>query len=156
VIVDLDGRASRVLQAWATAHGLRVRWFVGRSVAELSATPAGWARYWGPTLMTSAPQTGKGFMLPRPSPGCRPPLPRGERGGAGERLSGISSAYVGSGGLNPSGLLQAYDADPLRALGYNGAGETVVAFEIDNYVTSDLNTFSQSTVCLLSVALISR
>lgn len=144
VIMDLDGRASRVLQAWATAHGLRVRWFVGRSVAELSATPARLGGVLGARIDDFRAPDGQRFYAATTQPGV-PAALSGVVSAVG-RVSdyqGISSAYVGPGGLNPSGLLQAYDADPLRALGYNGAGETVVAFEIDNYVTSDLNTFSQ-------------
>ena len=46
------------------------------------------------------------------------------------------------GGLAPTDLLGAYDITPLRNLGLDGAGQTVVFFESDGFAQSDLDTFT--------------
>ncbi len=53
-----------------------------------------------------------------------------------------STYAVPSGGLAPSDLLGAYDIAPLRKLGLDGSGETVVFFESDGYSAQDMSTFT--------------
>jgi len=50
---------------------------------------------------------------------------------------------VPPGGLAPTDLLAAYDIAPLRKLGLDGAGQTVVFFELDGFVQADFDTFTQ-------------
>jgi kumamolisin len=49
---------------------------------------------------------------------------------------------VPAGGLKPSDLALAYDYKPLRDLGLDGSGETVVFMEIDGFDQADLDGFS--------------
>ena len=142
--MDLDGHRSAALLAWATTQRLHAQWFVGRSVAELSASPGRLGAALGVKIDDFRAPDGQRFYAATTQPGVPAALYRVVSSvGRVSDYQGISSAYVGNGGLDPSALVQAYDASPLRAQGYNGAGETVVAFEIDNYNTPDLNTFSQ-------------
>ncbi|MGH2408825.1 MAG: protease pro-enzyme activation domain-containing protein, partial [Chloroflexota bacterium] len=53
-----------------------------------------------------------------------------------------SRFVVPTGGLAPTDLLGAYDIAPLRNLGLDGAGQTVVFFESDGFAQSDLDTFT--------------
>jgi kumamolisin len=46
------------------------------------------------------------------------------------------------GGLTPPDLLAAYDMQPLRDLGLDGSGETIVFLEFDDFDTRDLNAFT--------------
>lgn len=143
VIMDLGPRASSALQAWASAHGLRAQWYVGHSVAELSAKPARLGVALGVRIDDFRAPDRQKFYAATTQPGVPAALHRVVTSvGRVSDYQGLSTAYVGPGGLDPQALLQAYDANPLRALGYNGAGETIVAFEIDNYVSGDLNTFA--------------
>jgi subtilase family serine protease len=50
---------------------------------------------------------------------------------------------VPSGGMKPADILKAYDIKPLRSAGMNGAGQTVVFFEIDGFRQSDLNAYTK-------------
>lgn len=52
-------------------------------------------------------------------------------------------ALVPSGGLTPSQLLNAYDIQPLRSLGYTGKGQTIAFLEIDGYNPRDFQAFTQ-------------
>ena len=52
------------------------------------------------------------------------------------------SHVVPAGGLAPDDLLGAYDIAPLRELGLDGTGQTVVFFESDGFAQSDLDTFT--------------
>lgn len=50
---------------------------------------------------------------------------------------------VPPGGLKPIDLLAAYDIAPLRKLGLDGAGQTVVFLESDGFAQANLDTFTQ-------------
>ncbi len=50
---------------------------------------------------------------------------------------------VPAGGLTPADLVTAYDIKPLRDLGLDGTGETVVFMEADCWKQADLDAFSQ-------------
>jgi len=50
---------------------------------------------------------------------------------------------VPPGGLTPTNLLAAYDITPLRKLGLDGAGQTIVFYESDGFAQANLDTFTQ-------------
>ncbi len=54
----------------------------------------------------------------------------------------LRTPAVRAGGLTPTDLLKAYDMSPLRQLGMDGRGQTVVFFEIDWYKQSEYDTFT--------------
>jgi kumamolisin len=71
-----------------------------------------------------------------------------------ENLTGLLSAVgrvsdqrvlhtfsVPRGGLTPTDTVKAYGAQPLRAAGIDGTGETIVLFSIDSFVRADLEAF---------------
>ncbi len=144
VIVDLDANANpEIVKRWAQAHGLEVRWYVGHAVAILAAGPAPLGTALGVRIDDYRSPSGQMFY----SATTQPPVPAAlahQVQGVG-RLSDFKDYhddYVPGGGLTPQGLVQAYDATPLRAGGVNGAGETVVALEIDGYDHADLTAFT--------------
>lgn len=144
VILNMETDANpAVVQRWATAHGLHLQWYIGHAVAVLAAAPASL----GPSLDVRIDDyrspSGQLFYSATTQPSVPTEL-FGQVQGLG-RLSDYKdfhTDYVPSGGLTPQGMLQAYDATPLRAAGINGAGETVVALEIDGFNSADLNAFT--------------
>ena len=70
----------------------------------------------------------------------------GEVAGVGTIHSFVEPINVGvpAGGLSSVGLLQAYDASPLRSQGYAGQGETVVFMESGGFLKSDFNKFNSA------------
>lgn len=50
---------------------------------------------------------------------------------------------VPAGGLAPSNLLAAYDISPLRKLGLDGSGMTIVFYEIDGFTQANLDTYTR-------------
>jgi kumamolisin len=144
VIFDLTSHPdARAVERWAHMHNLRLQWYVGTGVAVVSAPPATLGRALGVRIDDYRSPGGQRFYASLVQPG----VPRGlsrdlDAVGRISDYKDYSDAYVQPGGLSPSALLQAYDAGPLRAAGFNGAGETVVAFEIDGYSQADLNKFA--------------
>jgi kumamolisin len=132
-----------VLERWATAHRLQLQWYVGHAVAVLAAAPASLGAALDVRIDDYRSPSGQLFYSATNQPSV-PVALAGQVQGVG-RLSDFKdfhTDYVPSGGLTPQGLVQAYDATPLRAAGVNGAGETVVALELDGFTQADLNTFT--------------
>jgi len=144
VVMDMvAGGASSKLESWARRHALQLQWYVNELVAVLSGSPARLGSALGVRVDDFISPDGQRFYSAKVQPGV-PAALAGEVAAVG-RLSNYkdySTAYVARGGLSPQALLSAYDAAPLRAQGLNGAGETVVAFEIDGYSMTDLSKFT--------------
>jgi kumamolisin len=144
VIVDLYGKSgASALDRWAQRRGLRLQWYVAGTVAILAATPARLGSALGVPIDDFRSPTGQRFYASVRQPGVPAPL-RGQVRSVGRvtDYKDYGDAYVGKDGLTPQTLLSAYDATPLRAQGLTGAGETVVAFEIDGYNQANLNKFA--------------
>jgi len=130
------------LQGWATRHLLRLRSYAGGEVAEVSGRPASLGRALGVVIDDYRAPDGQRFF----AASSQPVVPVG-LGGEIDGLGRISSYfqvehdYVPGGGLTPSGLLNAYDAAPLRKMGISGSAETIVAFETDGFSKNDLSSF---------------
>ncbi|HTW10764.1 MAG TPA: S53 family peptidase, partial [Acidimicrobiales bacterium] len=144
VIFDLGAaHDSAVLSVWAQRQHLQVQWYAGKSVAVISGPPARLGAALGVKIDDYTSPTGQRFYAATRQ-AMVPSALRGVVAAVG-RISDykdFSDAYVQPGGLSPTALMRAYDATPLRQQGYTGAGETVVAFEIDGYIQSDLNAFT--------------
>jgi len=144
VILNMEVHANpAVVQGWATAHGLELQWYIGHAVAILAAAPASLGASLDVRIDDYRSPAGQLFYSATTQPSV-PTALIGQVQGVG-RLSDYKdfhTDYVPSGGLTPQGVLQAYDATPLRAGGINGAGETVVALEIDGFNPADLNAFT--------------
>lgn len=144
VIIDLSNPAGwRAAQRWATEHHLSIKWYTGHSVGVLSATPVVLGDALGARIDDYRSPQGQLFYAAKLQPPV-PPALAGQVAGIG-RLSdyvAYHDDYVPEGGLTPTGLDQAYDANPLAGQGINGAGETVVAMEIDGYAAADLRAFT--------------
>lgn len=147
--VVLDLRASAVLtlvQQWADSRGLTVTPYAQGLVALLSGPSARLGHSLGVRIDQYRAPGGKRFMASARQARI-PAALQGVVTGLG-RISSYQDwradalDYVPAGGLTPSGLLAAYDAGPLASRGDQGAGETVVVFEVDGYSKSDLATFA--------------
>jgi kumamolisin len=144
VLIDLKAHVDVPgVEGWARAHDLRLHWYVGRLVVVASARPATLGAALKVRINDFRSPGGQRFYAALTQPTIPMALSReAEAMGTVSDYKDYSDAYVQSGGLNPQELVQAYDATPLRAQGLDGAGETVVAFEIDGYSQSDLNKFA--------------
>jgi kumamolisin len=143
-IIDLSAHANvGLVEQWAHSHGLQLQWYVGKLVAVVSARPAQLGAALRVRIDDFRSPSGQLFFAARTQPTVPRLLSRDiEAIATVTDYKDYSDGYVQPGGLSPQALLQAYDATPLRAQGINGAGETVVAFEIDGYTQSDLNKFA--------------
>jgi kumamolisin len=140
--MDADANPA-VVQRWATAHGLKLQWYIGHAVAVLAGAPASLGTSLEVRIDDYRSPSGQVFYSATSQPSV-PTALFGQVQGVG-RLSDYKdfhTDYVPSGGLTPQGMLQAYDATPLSAAGINGAGETVVALELDGFNSADLNAFT--------------
>lgn len=131
------------MRSWAAARQLSLQWYVAGTVAVLAARPSRLGEALGVRIDDFRSPTGQRFYAST----SQPKVPVGLRGrvtavGRVTDYKDYGDAYVASGGLSPTALMQAYDAAPLRAQGLTGAGETVVAFEIDGYSQDNLNKFA--------------
>jgi kumamolisin len=144
VILNMDDDANpAVVQRWATAHGLQLQWYIGHAVAVLAGGPASLGTSLDVRVDDYRSPSGQLFYSATTQPSVPTEL-FGQVQGVG-RLSNYKdfhTDYVPGGGLTPQGMLQAYDATPLSAGGINGAGETVVALELDGFNAGDLNAFT--------------
>ena len=143
-IIDLMPHVDAgVVKRWAGAHDLQLQWYVGKLVAVVSARPAKLGAALRVHIDDFRSPGGQRFYAARAQPSVPGALSREvEAIGTVSDYKDYSDAYVQPGGLSPQGLLEAYDSSPLRAQGFDGAGETVVAFEIDGYLQTDLNKFA--------------
>ena len=143
VVVDLRGPFARDLVArWAAGHDLTASFYAGSKVAVLDGSASEVGRAFKVEVDQFRAPGGEHFLaakrLPRTPAGLKAYI-----SGVGRISSyeGWQDDYVPGGGLTPPGLLEAYDATPLRAR-TDGAGETIVAFEVDGYTKSDLQQFA--------------
>lgn len=144
VLFDLDPHAApALLVRWAEAHDLKVQWYVGHSVASLTGTPSRLGAALGVHIDDYRAPNGQKFYSAVRQPVVPSTLARVVADvGRVSNYEGNQDYYVPGTGLLPQGMLQAYDASPLRAQGLDGSGETVVAVEVDGYTQSDLNSFA--------------
>jgi kumamolisin len=145
VIIDLDADASAaIVEKWATHHHLSIEWYAGHAVAVFSATPARLGAALRVSINDYRSPQGQLFYSATRQPSVPGALAHQiDSIGRLSDYKGYHDDYVPAGGLTPTGLVQAYDATELRAQGINGAGETVVALEIDGYTLSDLDAFTK-------------
>jgi kumamolisin len=122
---------------------LALQWYADHTVAVVAATPARLGAALGVRIDDYQSPQGQRFYSATTQPSV-PMVIAHEVSGIGRvtDYQDFHDDYVPLGGLTPSGLVQAYDATGLRAAGINGAGETVVALEIDGYTPADLSTFT--------------
>ena len=144
VIVDMGAEARpAVLQRWAKIHGLGLQWYVGHQVAIVAGKPVRLGAALGVSIDDYRSPDGQVFYSATVQPTVPTALAHQVQGiGRVSDYKDFHDDYVPAGGLTPQGLVQAYDATPLRSQGINGAGETVVALEIDGFAPSDLNAFT--------------
>lgn len=139
------------LREWARLHGLSVRWRRGDGWAVLEGTPASVADALGVDVHDYRDNKGVVFYA---SP-QQPPVPsvaHAEVAEFGRILShtphreGLPPTPpqdVPDGGLLPTQLWAAYDADELTGSGYTGKGQTVVVFSFDGFRQKDMDTFAE-------------
>ncbi len=142
------------LAGWARDRGLAVRWRDGDQWAVVEGTAPAFADAFGVAVhdyrAQAGPEPGRVFYA---SP-QQPPVPPSARAEVSEvgRILGYTPYREGlpptppldvpDGGLLPTQLLTAYNADPLTAAGYTGAGTTVVVFSFDGFDQQDMDSFA--------------
>lgn len=144
VVAELrsDARPAMLL-SWARRYEIGVVWRPGQHWVAMQGAPASFDAAFSVRVHDYVAKGGARFYA-TPSPAAVPAAIRGEIASIG-RISSylrLSMAYVPNGGLTPTTLLRAYDASPLVAKGFRGAGRTVVFFEIDGFSGSDLARFA--------------
>ncbi len=152
VLVSLH-RATRPVQLyrWATAHHLGVRWTRGEAYALVHGTGAAMSAGFAIAIHDYKARSGKRFYATTRYAQV-PSALRTSITGVGSILSYVPKTTVAglpflsdvpAGGLSPSQLLRSYDATSLAQAGDTGKGKTVVFFELDGFLQSDLDAFSQ-------------
>lgn len=139
-----------MLMGWAEHQGLSVRWRPGDSWAILEGAPAAVAGAFDVDVHDYRGMRGQVFYASPQQPAVPPPL-RVEVAGLG-RILGYTPHHeakppmlpleVPDQGLTPAALLRTYNAEPLRADGITGKGETVVVFAFDGFDQADLDMFA--------------
>lgn len=154
VTAALHDRAEPVLlDGWARAHGLAVRWRDGDDWAVIEGLPDAIAHAFGVAVhdyrIRRGPDSGRIFYA---SP-QQPAVPQGtgaEVAGIG-RILGYTPTRealpmlpreVPDGGLTPTQLLNAYNATPLVKEGNTGRGQTVLVFAFDGFRQEDMDAFT--------------
>ena len=135
---------------WAARHGLRAQWFTGQPTVLLTARPAVLGRALGvriddfrlpgyPVFYASAGTS----QIPASLHSEVAALGRiSSFGQLKAESSHLKAEGVPLGGLAPDGFADAYDIRPLWHHGDLGQGETIVFFEVDGYLPSDLATYA--------------
>ena len=142
--------APKCLVSWARSADLIVRWSPGQSWVTITGSPKAIGRGFDVSIVVR-----HGVRGPLVWAANRPArLPRGvcgEVSGVGALHSFVRPAMLGavtlgasSPGLNPSQLVDAYDAAPLLSRGLDGQGRTVVFFEADAFNPSDVQEFASA------------
>jgi kumamolisin len=138
------------LSKWASSHGLVVRWRDGDPWAIVEGAPRAMARALDVAVHDYRRASGRVFYA---SPE-QPAVPQQLSGEVAEmgRILGYTPSHEGTppslpldvpdGGLAPTELLTAYNANLLTAAGYVGKGQTVVVFAFDGVDQRDLDKFS--------------
>jgi kumamolisin len=143
VILDLRSPAApSAVGRWAAAHRLGLHFYADGAVAVLEGSGAALGKALGVRVLEFRSPAGDKFVAARRLPKVPAALRRYVSGvGRVSSYQSWNDDYVPGGGLSPQGLLEAYDATALRAK-TSGAGETVVAFEVDGYTKADLEGFA--------------
>jgi kumamolisin len=138
------------LTAWASAHGLSVRWRDGEPWAVIEGAPADVAGASGVAVHDYRARRGDVFYASPQQPDV-PSAAHGEVAGFGrilgytpyrEGLPPTPPREVPDGGLLPTQLLSAYNVTPLTEEGYTGKGATVVVFSFDGFDQQDMDSFA--------------
>jgi kumamolisin len=135
-----DNSEPRALEQFAAAAGLRVSWKPGDDWAVVNGPALLLGRALHVTIDEFRAPNGRTFYAATAQ--AHSPTPDVASLGSIDSYGRFVPLDVPNGGLTPSGLLQAYDAAPLAAQGYEGQGETIVFFEIDGYRQSNLDSFA--------------
>jgi kumamolisin len=153
----LHRRAEPVLlNSWARAHGLSVRWRDGDDWAVIEGEAAAIAGAFGVAVRdyraTDGFDSGRVFYASPHHPET-PPEASAEVAGVGRILSYTPTREalpmlpleVPDGGLSPTQLLNAYNATPLVEEGFTGRGQTVVVYAFDGFVQQDMDAFTSTS-----------
>ncbi len=156
VTAELNSPAEPVrLISWAAARGLTVRWRDGDNFAVIEGSPEALGDALGVAIhdyrVQAGPDSGHLFYASRQQPDL-PEDAGSEVAGLGRILGytpirGSLPAFpreVPDGGLLPTQLLKAYNAEPLVREGITGKGQTVVVFGFDGFAQQDMDTFADS------------
>ena len=135
---------------WAARHGLRAQWFTGQPTVLLTARPAVLAAPSVCASMTSGcpvipSSTCSAGTSQIPASLHSEVAALGRISSFGQlkaESSHLKAEGVPLGGLAPDGFADAYDIRPLWHHGDLGQGETIVFFEVDGYLPSDLATYA--------------
>lgn len=137
------------LAGWARDRGLSVHWRAGDEWAVIEGPAPAVADAFG-VAVHDYRLTGRTFPASPQQPNI-PPSARTEVAGLGRILDYLPGRQglpptppldVPNGGLLPTELLSAYNADPLADAGYTGAGTTVVVFSFDGFEQQDMDSFA--------------
>jgi kumamolisin len=148
------------LTAWASDHGLAVRWDAGATWAFVEGTGAAMARAFGVDVHDYRGKPvhdyrGKHSQIFYASP-QQPGVPAAvhEEVTALGRILGYTPHHsadrwqlpleVPGQGLTPPALLRAYNIAPMREAGFTGEGVTVVVFAFDGFDQADLDLFADT------------
>lgn len=138
------------LMSWAGEHGLSVQWRDGDPWASVAGAPRRVAAALDVAVHDYRGKDGTVFYA---SP-QQPAVPGDLTGEVLElgRILGYTPYHEGipptppldvpDGGLMPTELLTAYNADTLAASGYTGTGRTVAVFAFDGFEQSDMDHFA--------------
>lgn len=142
------------LAGWARDRGVSVRWRDGDDWAVVEGSAPAISDAFGVAVhdyrARSGPEPGRVFYASPQQPNVPPPA-RTEVSALGrilgytpyrEGLPPTPPRDVPDGGLLPNQVLNAYNADPLAAAGYTGAGTTVVVFSFDGFDQQDMDSFA--------------
>jgi len=148
-----DPKQAQKLIRWASDRGLSVRGQPDDGWAILEGPAADVARAFAVPIHDYRGRKGQVFYASTHQPSIPDPL-RGVVSEVG-RINGFTPHHMANpgflpldvrwGGLTPDGLLDAYNATPLRDEGFTGAGKTIVFFAFDSADQADLDTFSDTS-----------
>ncbi len=137
-------RAALSARAFLTRRGIATSWQPGSGWLSVSGPARTIDRVFKVGVRDYSARSGRRYYA---SP-TDPVIPSGlvdALAGAGHisNYPARQTSVIPVGGLRPSDLLAAYNIGPLRARGYNGAGETIAFIEIDGFSQGDLDAFTQ-------------
>ncbi|MEP7105559.1 MAG: S53 family peptidase [Chloroflexota bacterium] len=133
---------SPILRALAGA-GLHAAWQPGNAYLTVDGPAAAVDAEFGTRTHDYQARSGRHFYASAGDPQVPEPLQPAVTAAA--HLTDYAQARthnVPPGGLKPSDLATAYDFKPLRDLGLDGTGETVVFMEVDGFDQADLDAYS--------------
>jgi kumamolisin len=138
---------------WARAHGMWVRWRPGDTWAVVEGAGQDVATAFEVPVNDYRGRKGQVFYASPQQPSVPESLNRVVT--ALGRILGYTPHRearprflpldVPTGGLSPTALLEAYNANPLAGAGFTGKGATIVFFEFSGYDQGDLDAFADSS-----------